>query len=192
MRREFGFGEDNFVVGTIGRFDAIKNLPMLVDSLINTFAYSANLRGLIVGDGPLFAEIDTLVGSRGVSDRICLTGYRSDARKLVQCMDLFVLSSLSEGTSLALLEAMAVAVPVVVTDVGGNPEIVMRGTTGWVVPSQSAESLAAAIREALADSEKTRKFSGQGKSRIAELFTFERMIERYREIYAELLSRATA
>ena len=70
-----------------------------------------------------------------------MPGHRDDARQLIQCMDLFVLSSFSEGTSMALLEAMAGGVPVAVTAVGGNPEVVLSDHTGWVVPSDSVRDL---------------------------------------------------
>ena len=70
-----------------------------------------------------------------------MPGHRDDARHLIQCMDLFVLSSFSEGTSMALLEAIAAEVPVAVTAVGGNPEVVLGGRTGWVVGSDSVQGL---------------------------------------------------
>ena len=76
---------------------------------------------------------------------------RDDARRLTQCLDLFVLTSLSEGTSVALLEAMAAGVPVAVTDVGGNPEIVDPALTGWLVPSDDAGALAGVVRAAASD-----------------------------------------
>ena len=83
-------------------------------------------------------SIRDLVASSGMAERIRLTGFRSDAGNLTQCMDLFVLASLSEGTSMALLEAMAADVPAAVTAVGGNPEIVLEGLTGWTVQSGDA------------------------------------------------------
>jgi len=187
-RRELGFSPGAFVVGTVGRFDPIKNLPMLVASLARVSKELETLQGLLVGDGPMFNEIRTLVEKSGLRERVRLTGFRSDARELVGCMDLFVLSSFSEGTSMALLEAMMAGVPVVVTGVGGNPEIVAHGESGWVVPSNSVDALAAAIRESAEDPRKRRAIAAAGKRRFEDQFTFERMIENYRKQYRLLLS----
>lgn len=188
LRRDLGFSPDDFVVGTVGRFDPIKNLDLFVRSLARAAQDHAAVRGLLVGDGPQFAAIRTLVEQQGLASRVVFTGYRGDARRVLQCMDVFVLSSLSEGTSMALLEAMAAGVPVAVTAVGGNPEIVVQGATGWVVPSGSVEALAAAIREAASDPQRREAYGRAGERRFAASFTFDRMIGRYRDLYCELLA----
>jgi glycosyltransferase involved in cell wall biosynthesis len=105
-------------------------------------------------------------------------------------MDLFVLSSFSEGTSMALLEAMAAGVPVAVTDVGGNPEIVLKGSTGWVVPSGSIDELSAAIHEAVENPQKRIEFGINGRRRAAENFSFDGMLQNYRFIYQEMAGKA--
>jgi len=188
LRGELGFGAADFVVGTVGRFDPIKNLPMLVKSLAAARAKDARVGGLFVGDGAEWTRVRSLVESLGLAGRVRLTGFRDDSRVLVQCMDLFVLSSLSEGTSMALLEAIAAGVPVAVTAVGGNPEIVIGGETGWVVPSGDVDSLTGAILEASGDAARRGRLAGAGKQRFEERFTFERMIARYRELYRSLIA----
>jgi L-malate glycosyltransferase len=187
LRKSFGVGPHEFVVGTVGRFDPIKNFPMLVKSLAEANGGAPSIKGILVGDGPIFGEIKAQVEELGLSNRVTMTGHRENARKLVQCMDLFVLPSFSEGTSMALLEAIAAGVPVAVTDVGGNPEIVIKDETGWVIPSDSGGCLTAAILEAVSDSEKRRKFAQAGRLRHVEHFTFDKMIENYRRIYGEML-----
>ncbi len=186
LRRALGFGESDFVVGTVGRFDPIKNLPMLVNSLAAVRTSRSDVRGLLVGDGPEIAPIRRLVDDLGLANDIQLTGFRDDARMLVQCMDLFVLSSVSEGTSVALLEAVAGRVPVAVTEVGGNPEIVRMGQTGWVVPSGAVESLTAVILEAASNPDRCEKYVTSGLVRFEERFTFGRMIASYRDLYSSL------
>lgn len=190
LRRELGFDENDFVVGTVGRFDPIKNLPMLVHSLAESRRQAGRVRGLLVGDGPQFEAVRALVAQLGLEDSVRLTGFRNDARRLVQCMDVFVLSSLSEGTSMALLEAMAMGVPAAVTAVGGNPEIVLEGRTGWVVPSGSVEALTAAVLEALRNEGLRTRFARAGQQRCEENFTFAGMIECYRELYRSMLRSA--
>lgn len=189
LRSDLGFNGEDFVVGTVGRFDPIKNLPMMVRALDQSLKDKPSIRGLLVGGGPAFTEIKALIEKIGLSGFVTLTGHRDDARNLMHCIDLFVLSSFSEGTSMALLEAMAAGVPVAVTGVGGNTEIVIRDRTGWVIPSGSVEGLSQAILEAAKSPEKRRKFAEAGKRRFEERFTFDRMIRCYREIYQEMIER---
>lgn len=186
LRSELGFSPEHFVVGTAGRFDPIKNLPLLIASLERAGREIGGLRGLLVGDGPQLADVRAQLKQRGLGDRVALTGFRDDARKLVQCLDLFVLASRSEGTSVALLEAMAAGVPVAVTAVGGNPEIVIDGQTGWVVPSESEEALTAAIRAAVIEPQARQGLARAGRRRFEERFGFERMLASYRAVYRSM------
>lgn len=188
LRKELGFAPESFVVGTVGRLDPIKNLPLLVRSVALASELEGTLRGLIVGDGPMFADIGSLIEESGLSGRVRLAGFRDDARKVIQCLDLFILASFSEGTSMALLEAMAAGVAVAVTDVGGNPEIVVNDETGWVVASDSVEDMTRAILESIRDGPKRTRFAQAGKRRFDERFTLERMIEAYRRSYLDLLA----
>lgn len=187
LREELGFGDEEFIVGTVGRFDEIKNLPMLVQSLAAACSRVPRVRGLLVGDGPVFDAVRSQVAQAGLEERVRLTGYRSDARRLVQCLDLFVLSSFSEGTSMALLEAMSSGLPVAVTAVGGNPEIVSHGETGWLVPSGDGGLLSQVLVEAATDPEKCARLGRAGRCKVVERFTFPRMLQAYRECYRALL-----
>ncbi|WP_256461284.1 glycosyltransferase family 4 protein [Desulforhabdus sp. TSK] len=187
IRHEFGFSPNDFIVGTAGRFDPIKNLPLLLRSLAEAREEIPSLRGLVLGDGPMFDEIRALREDLQLTPFVAMPGHREDARELIQCMDLFVLSSFSEGTSLALLEAMSAGVPVAVTAVGGNPEIVIAGQTGWVVTSDCQTQLTAAILDAALNREKASRLGAAGRRRFQENFTFGRMIESYRAIYTEML-----
>jgi glycosyltransferase involved in cell wall biosynthesis len=187
LRAEFGFGPEDFVVGTVGRFDPIKNLPMLVDALAVARLANANVRGVLIGDGPERAIVEAGLEATGLTRDVRLTGFRDDARRIVQALDLFVLASYSEGTSMALLEAMGYGVPVAVTRVGGNPEVVVEGESGWLVKSGDVKGLARAIQEAAGDEALRRARAAAGRRRYAEQFSFERMLDEYRQRYAELL-----
>jgi glycosyltransferase involved in cell wall biosynthesis len=189
LRAGLGMAPGDFVVGTVGRFDPIKNLPMLVKSLAAARGQDARVRGLLVGDGAEAARVRELLRAHGLENCVCLTGYRDDARELAQCMDLFVLSSFSEGTSMALLEAMAAGVPVAVTAVGGNPEIVTAGASGWVVPSDDSAALTAAILLAARDAGLRERYAEAGRQRFEQGFQFTRMLDHYRALYRELLAQ---
>lgn len=190
LRESLGVGPGEFLVGTVGRFDSIKNLPMLVRALAQVARENPRVRGVLVGDGPEFGAIRRLVASEGMEQHIRLTGYRGDAGKLTQCMDLFVLASFSEGTSMALLEAMAAGVPAAVTAVGGNPEIVLGGTTGWTVPSDDVGALVQVLRDAAGDPQRASTFAAAGRQRYASQFTLGHMIDRYANLYREMLAEA--
>lgn len=188
IRRECGFRPNDFVVGSVGRMDPIKNLPMTIESLAKAMAREPRIAGLLVGDGPERHAIEACIERKGLVGRVRLTGYRADARRLTACMDLFLLTSWSEGTSMALLEAMATGVPAAVTSVGGNPELVKAGETGWLVAAGDTEALADVILEAATDEPRRTRFAIAGSRRFDQLFQFSRMIERYSALYATMLS----
>ena len=188
MRAGLGFSHADFVVGTVGRFDPIKNLPLLIESLDAAVPEVPAIRGLLIGDGPVFAQLQDSLQRHGLENRVCLTGYRSDARLLAQCLDLFVLTSFSEGTSMALLEAMAAGVPVAVTEVGGNPEVVLNNETGWTVPSGSVGEFTQVIIEAAREPLRRRQMGVAGRRRFESHYSMSNMLDSYRELYESLLS----
>jgi glycosyltransferase involved in cell wall biosynthesis len=190
LRRELGFEDTDFVVGTVGRLDPIKNLSMFLQGFAAKADAVQQLKGLIVGGGPMASELAALSGSLGLDAKVKMTGFRSDARRLTACMDLFVLCSLSEGTSMALLESMAAGVPVVVTDVGGNPEIVEHGVSGLVIPSENVQALTEAIGDAVRNTGNSSDMALAGKRQFREKFSFDAMLDSYRLIYRELLPEA--
>jgi glycosyltransferase involved in cell wall biosynthesis len=188
LRESFGTGPEDFLVGTAGRFDPVKNLPMLLKSISEARKRTASIRGLLVGGGPDFERVRKLRDDLRLSDTVAMPGHRDDARQLIQCMDLFVLSSFSEGTSMALLEAISAGVPVAVTDVGGNPEVVISGLTGWVVKSDSVRDLTNAIVEAVSNPQKTGHLADSARRRFNEKFTMEKMLTAYRNVYSEMMN----
>lgn len=191
LRRELGWSDDDVVVGTVGRFDPIKNLPLLLRSAATVMAGQPRLALLLVGDGPERATVRALAESLGIAPRTVFTGYRPDARRVLQCLDLFVLPSFSEGTSMALLEAMACGIPVCVTDVGGNPEVVTDGETGRLVPSNDDAALADALADVMAAREKWQQMATKAYDLVSGRFSFERMLEEYDRIYRELAAGET-
>ncbi|MBA2849521.1 glycosyltransferase [Thermosulfuriphilus ammonigenes] len=186
LRQELGFYPGDRVLVTVGRFDPIKNLPLLLEALALSRSAGSPLKGLLIGDGPMMAEIKALKERLGLGGSVVLTGYRSDATRLLQVADMFVLSSFSEGTSLALLEAMAAGLPCVVTDVGGNPEIVVDGKTGLVVPSADVVKMAAALSLLAEREDIARKMGQAAQERFRRHFTFGAMMEKYRALYQGL------
>ncbi len=191
LRRKWGFSDTQVVAATVGRFDPIKNLPLFLKALALARTQIPALRGLLIGDGPEMPALKGLCHKLGLKEAVIFTGYREDAVKLLQMADIFVLSSLSEGTSLALLEAMACGLPLIATAVGGNPEIIADGKSGLLVPNQNLPALAAALL-ILAQDPVLRQRMGQKARQIFEKkFTFQKMLASYQDLYQEILPNKT-
>ena len=147
---------------------------------------------LLVGDGPLRGDLTAQAASLGITDRVRFLGVRNDVPELLAASDIFALTSVSEAASLTLLEAMASRLPVVVTAVGGNPELVRAGIDGLLVPRGDAVATAEAIGTLLDDPDQARSMGQAGAARVAEVFRLERTIGRYYDLYVELCAREGA
>ena len=187
MRAALGIGPNDFVCGTIGRLDPIKNLSIFLKALAEVVPTHPQVKGVIIGDGPLYNQISNMAESLKLKEHLIMTGYRDDAHRLVYAFDLFVLTSLSEGISMALLEAMCAGVPQAATDVGGNPEVVRPGETGWLFPSGDHRTLARILIEAASERQKLNKMGQASKRRFETSFTFKTMIDTYTKLYREML-----
>jgi glycosyltransferase involved in cell wall biosynthesis len=146
-------------------------------------------RFVLVGDGELRDDVSDMVQSMGLGDVVGLEGARDDIGSVLADLDVSVLSSLKEGCSNVVLESMATGRPVVVTDVGGNSELVEDGKVGFVVPVGDAEAMADRIVRLLTDADLRRRMGEAGSARVEELFTAETMTERTVEFYLSMLER---
>jgi glycosyltransferase involved in cell wall biosynthesis len=146
------------------------------------------LRLVIVGDGALRAEIESLLAGAGIRDLAWLAGARDDVPELLRSLDLFVLPSRAEGISNTILEAMACGLPVVATAVGGNAELVVDGETGRLVPAGDPAALAAAIRAYLDDPGLLDAHGAAGRRRVEERFDLDAMVAAYLAVYDAVLN----
>jgi glycosyltransferase involved in cell wall biosynthesis len=145
-------------------------------------------RLVLVGDGPLRAELEAFSDREGLSDRVAFLGARDDVPATLEAADLFVLASRWEGLPFAVLEAMFSGLPVVATRVGGIPEAVADGETGILVPPGDIRALAEAVERLAADPRLRREMGAAGRRRAAACFTEARMLAESAEIYARLLA----
>ena len=185
-RRALGIRDDDFAVGTVGRLDPVKGH----DSLLQAFGLLPRDRRcqlLIVGGGPGRPDLQRLQGQLGLGDRLRLLGERQDIGLILRSLDVFVLPSLGEGISNAILEAMATGLPVVATRVGGNPELVEDGVTGVLVDPGSHRALATALAGYLDDPALARRHGEAGRLRVLKDFSLDRMFAAYGDLYARLL-----
>lgn len=176
------------VLGVVGSLYPVKGHRFLISAMPELIRRWPDAVLLVIGRGELEASLKAQVEQLGIAANVRFLGMRQDVPRLLSVLDVFVLPSLSEGLSLALLEAMASGKPVVATSVGGNPELVDQGQTGLLVPSEDAGSLADRLVELIQDFPLMQRFSVQGTTRAHERFSLEHMTVQYRGLYARLLS----
>ena len=186
LRGELGIAGDCVLVATAARLDPVKDLPTLVEGLALVRRERPTTQLLIIGDGPDRARIEETAHRLNQAAAVHFVGYRSDVRRLLAAADIYVNCSVSEGISLTILEAMASALPVVATRVGGNPEVVAEGVTGLLVPAREPSALAKALAT-LSESPVQRQALGSaGRRRLESIFAVDHMADAYRRAYEEL------
>jgi len=182
-RAALGLPYELALIGTVARLNPVKRLDVLLQALASVNGVCA----VIIGDGPERARLEALRKQLGLVERVRFVGQQSNVPEWLAAMDLFVLPSDWEGMSNALLEAMAVGLPVVATAVGGTPEVVVDGVTGLLVPPRDPEALAEAIIALLQDRERAEAMGRTGQERVERYFTVERMVQKTEALYEELI-----
>lgn len=183
-----GLREDDLVIGSLGRLVPVKGYDILLRAAPRMVARVPNLKILLVGDGPQRPRLASLARDLGIAAHVLLPGHCADVRPYLRRMDVFVLPSLAEGLPLALLEAMAAGRPVVVTRVGGMPEVVSDGEEGLLVAPQSEEALAAACLRLLGDPVLRAACGRKGRVRVAGALAIDSIGQHYLELYRRLLT----
>lgn len=186
VRAEFGIPSEAPLVATIGSFKPQKDHPNLIRAMVRVRREIPDARLIVVGDGAGRDRIERDVSTLDLQDSVILTGQRADARRIAAACDVFVLSSRYEGLSIALLEAMALQRPVVVTRVGGLPEVVEHGRHGLVVPPQDPAALGRAIVDVLSD-DALRLRMGSAAGQRARMFDIRGAVARMEQVYEDLL-----
>jgi glycosyltransferase involved in cell wall biosynthesis len=174
----------------VARFHPVKDHATLLRAFEIVARQQSDVDLLLVGDGPLRGDLQRLARELGIEGRVRFLGLRQDVPGILRAAQIFVLTSLSEAAPLTVLEAMASGLPVVVTAVGGNPEIVRDGVDGYLVPRGDASAIASAILGMLDEPEAARAIGAAGATRVRERYPLERTIDRYFALYWRLAGRA--
>jgi glycosyltransferase involved in cell wall biosynthesis len=181
---ELGYPAETRLVGTVGRLNWAKNHAGLLDAFARVNAAEPQTALVIIGGGSLETELRQQARTLGIEARVVFLGDRDDVPRLLAGLDLFVLSSITEGYSVALLEAAASALPIVATDVGGNAEIVPDGVRGLLVPAANTEQLATAVTRLLRDRLLAERLGDAARTWVLAQGSFQTMAERYEAIYS--------
>lgn len=178
------------VIGTVMRMQPVKAPLDLVQAFmaLRQHAQFPQLRLVIIGDGPLRATVQQALNQAGVADQAWLPGARDDIPECLRGFDLFVLPSLAEGICNTLLEAMATGLPVIATEVGGNPDLIVDGETGTLVPPGQPPRLAQAMAAAIDDPQRRHAYGQAARQRAETEFSIATMVQRYERLYRVLLA----
>jgi glycosyltransferase involved in cell wall biosynthesis len=183
LAAQLGLAPGTRVIGTVGRLVPAKHHAALIDAFAALRARAEPCALVIIGDGELRGELEARIDRLALHDQVHLLGDRSDVADLLAGFDIFALSSLTEGYSIALLEACAAGLPIVATEVGGNAEIVHEGVNGKRVAAGSAESLTSALQALLQDPALRAAMGRQSRAWALAHGSYIAMAARYDALY---------
>ena len=188
-RRQTGVPEGGKVVGILATLSPAKDHATFLRAA-SIVAENRAIRFAIIGDGPLRGELERQAKELGIADRVTFFGFQRKVADYVAACDLLVSSSRdNEGCSNSILEAMALDVPVIATDVGGNGELVQDGKTGYLIPVGNDVALAAAIGRVFNDPTRTGRLAATARQMTETRFSLERMVADYEALYLRLLAQ---
>lgn len=189
MRQRLGIPEEAFVFGSIGRLAPMKGQHYMIEAMAKVRMTSPQCRLLIVGEGPLRADLEAQIEDSGLKDYVYLVGKRKDVAECIQAMDVFVLSSVaSEGMPRALLEAMAGGIPCIVTDLSGLVEVIDDPGLGVVIPSRDSAALANAMQRFVRMRDTERKAVGErGRKKVESFYRHAVVAQKLKAVYLDVL-----
>lgn len=188
LRNKLGISQNSYILGIVARLHHVKNHPMLLKAFQKVLVSFPDATLLIIGDGPEENALIQLTKELQIQRQTHFLGNRSDIKELLRIIDIFILPSFSEGTSVSILEAMAMKRPVVATRVGGNPEVVEDQKTGILVENENVEELTMAIEKLLKNPELRTQMGNAGRVRVQENFSQPQMVQAYCDVFAEVIS----
>jgi len=189
LRRELGFGDQERLVGIVARLVPIKAHEVFFAAARLVLDAEPQARFLVVGDGERREALERLAAELGLAGATRFLGWRGDLERVYADLEVVALTSLNEGSPVALIEAMAAATPVVSTDVGGVSEVVRNDRTGILVPSRDPAACAAAILRVLRDGDLGRRFGMAARSAVYPAYSSARLIQDAQSMYLSLASR---
>ncbi len=190
FRKEIGINDETILVGSVGRLVEVKNYPSLLRGFQLFNQQHSQSKLVLAGDGPKMKELTELSEELKIVDDVIFLGRRDDIPAVMSGLDIFVLPSFREGLSNTVLEAMASGLPAVVTEVGGNPEIVIEDKTGYLFEVDNIKQLSSILSSLANDRDKLNDISGQSRTHILDNYTLPKMVEHYQNVYLEIMRKS--
>lgn len=187
FQQEFGLRAGDPVVGMAAQFIPRKGYQTLLGAIPSILETHPAARFLLFGQGPQWGTVDRQVREKGLEASVLLPGFRRDLPHILPCLDLLVHPATMEGLGVILLQASASGVPIVASAVGGIPEAVAHGESGLLVEPADPPGLAAAVTALLSDPGRARRMGAEGRRRVRDLFSVDRMVEGNLAVYQEVL-----
>jgi glycosyltransferase involved in cell wall biosynthesis len=191
-RQELGISDEEFVVGTAGGLVREKRLDLLLQMACELLKAGVPARFLIIGEGYLANELRELARRLKIEDKVIFAGWCPDLPYVVSAMDVFVLCSLTETTSVVIVEGMAMRRPIVAMQVGDLLETFTEGVSGYFVPSGDIHQMAEALIRLYRDPEKRQRMGEEGRKEAFEKFSREKVVDGILQTYEEVLEARRA
>ena len=187
-REELGFSSGDFVIGTVSRLDRTKDTITLLQAFdaLTRMTDRRVVRLLIVGEGDERVRLERFVAEMSLAGQVVFAGERTDVPRLLKVMDVFALSSITEGMPITVLEAMSASLPVVVTGVRALPAMVIEGSTSYLVRPRDHVALAEGLAKIVNHPDSGRECGRAGRRKVERDFTLDQMLGRYRDLYLNL------
>lgn len=182
-KKEFNLEPTDKIIALVARLEMRKDIPTLLKAMTHVLKVFKETKLLIVGEGELQTKLKDLSKELEIYKNVIFCGRREDIPEIMKIIDIYVLSSISEGTSVTLLEAMAAKKPIVATNVGGNPKVIQDSISGILVPPQNPDILAEKIISLLGHPERCIKMGEEGYKIVQEKFSLQRMVSDYEMLY---------
>jgi len=185
----------HWLVGTVGRMQTVKDQTLLAHAFVLALQSAPELKAIarlvMVGEGPLKLQAQAILDAADLGHLVWLPGERQDVSDVMRGLHCFVLPSLAEGISNTILEAMATALPVIATRVGGNADLVEEGATGLITPAADVQALARCLVQLASNPNQAQAMGQAGRQRVLERFSMPAMVTTYQHAYDELLGRGS-
>ncbi len=188
IREQFGFKESDIVIGTVGRLSPEKNQQMLLEAAFEIFEEFDHARLLIVGSGPEELYLKKVAKILKIDKKVFFAGLLKDMPSIYPVLDIFVLTSLTEGLPLTILESMAARIPVVATNVGGIPNVIKDNVTGLLVESNNVSQLVRQLSTLIINEQKRLDLSNRAFECVTQRYSHNRMLDQYEALYQEVLN----
>jgi glycosyltransferase involved in cell wall biosynthesis len=188
LKSELGFADAHLLIGSIGRMDSNKNHAMLLHMFAALTEKWPALRLVIIGDGPLKSPLAAMAEQLGIAQKICLPGSIPLAARYLQAIEVFCLTSHTEGMPNVVMEAAAAGVPVISTTCGGSVELIESGVTGFLVSPNDVATMAKHVDLLLANAEQRCSIGLAGRKKMCRAFSVQAMVTRMTQVYEEALA----